>query len=92
MAGADARLYERTWDTLMTEFSSRGNETSRSRKQRAMQNRAFDPLRIKPKFCITWNSLLITLVSAINLVIHEAAGLCCFLPDVCLTWLIPRIG
>jgi integrase len=42
LVGADPKLVERTWNSVMQEFCSRGKESTRQRNLRAIRSKAFD--------------------------------------------------
>jgi len=45
LVGADPKLVERTWNFVMQEFCSRGKESTRQRKLRAIRSKSFDLIR-----------------------------------------------
>lgn len=47
LVGVDPKLVERTWQTVIDEYSSKGSASSRSRVKRAFKNAAFDLIRHK---------------------------------------------
>jgi integrase len=48
LVGVDPKLIERTWQTVMDEYSSKGKPTTQARVRRALKNEDFDSIRHKP--------------------------------------------
>ncbi len=48
LLGMDPKLIERTWQTVMDEYSSKGKASTQARITRALKNKAFDGIRLKP--------------------------------------------